>query len=1101
MYAFFVLLSMASWKKIIEYGTKPEMDELEKNRVILTNKTGLIVGPLIGIPFTISLLSFDAPLIIPIVLWIICLPAFLTPWVSKYLSPAIAKVLGIIEFCIGTLTISLMTSNGKQPEIDFFLTVSTAIMSAIMPMLFYAPHQKKQRLLGILFAGLCFVSYIPLSKIFYLPSAPSLKTYEYYMVGIFGFSIAMVVISISTGYIQRLDIAVLRGYIQKVKENEARLQEAQSIARLGTWEYCFETDTLIWSEQLYRNTGIPIGTPLTLKQFNEEMLPEEDRPKLNQAIHTAVSQTGVFDLEHRMYNAQREIMWIMAKGKVIFDAAGKPIKLLGTARDFTQEKLSDLVIEQQNRELQAREEELRQNLEELQTTQEQLQNTYHNLQERVRIDEIITQTSNVFVNIDNESLIPALEQTLQKIGVFMQADFANVMVLKNDYTIIHHIADWSAIEGIKKFHSEEEREMQASFFPYFTQKIIQEAQNVVFSDLMEISDEAKNEKMFFSQLGVKAMIAIPMLSKGKSIGMVSVTKREYRTWKENEINLLKTIGEIFGNVIIRMNSEKELIAKTNALQSSEEELRQNLEELQATQEQMRLYQHDLEEKNREMEELNEKLEDLVEARTQELVVAKEAAEIAQKQAEQANKVKSDFLSNMSHELRTPLNGILGYAQILMNDGSVSEKHKEKLQIINKSGEHLLGLINDILDLSKIEAGKMELHYAETDLHALVQEIYDLFKLRCENKGLQLIVEKDTQLPKYVRTDTGKLRQCIINFMGNAVKFTPKGSITFIVNKEFNGNIRFAVQDTGRGIPKDKISEMTKPFTQIYNTQNTEGGTGLGLAITKSYIELMGGVMHIESEVDKGSTFSFSLPLEVVEAPVQISQKSTQKVIGIKNEVCPKILIVDDSQINVDVANEFLQSVGFVTKKAFNGKEAVEMYAVFKPDLILMDIRMPVMNGFEATKEIRTQYPESMVKVIAVTADAFEHQRHEIIQSGLDDYVAKPYTASQLFDCIAKNLDIEYLYENDTTISTTEETAFNIDELEFTTLQQYIPNTWVTEAEQCLLMGNMEQLSTVIQSLPEPNIVFTQLKKYLLQQIEDFNDLAVESFLKKINQTV
>ena len=898
-----------------------------------------------------------------------------------------------------------------------------------------------------------------------------------------------------------MDINTLKNYIRRVEENEARLEEAQNIARLGTWEYYFETDTLIWSNQLYHNTGIPVNTPLTLKQFNEEMLPEEDRIKLNEAIHTAVTQTGIFDVEHRMYNAKKEIMWIMAKGKVIFDETGKPFKLLGTARDFTQEKLADLLIEQQNRELQAREEELRQNLEELQTTQEQLQSTYHNLQERVRIDEIITETSTLFVNIDNKELIPALEQTLQKIGNFMQADFANVMILKNNNTVIRHIADWSVTQGIREFKNDTEREMQAGFFPYFTQKIIIESQNVVFSDLTELDDQASNEKTFFAQMGVKAMLAIPMIFKNKSIGMVSVTKCEHRTWKDNEINLLKTIGEIFANVIIRLQNEQELIAKTNALQSSEEELRQNLEELQATQEQMRLYQQDLEEKNREMEELNEKLEDLVEARTQELVVAKEAAEIAQKQAEQANKVKSDFLSNMSHELRTPLNGILGYAQILMNDNSVSEKHKEKLQIINKSGEHLLGLINDILDLSKIEAGKMELHYAETDLHALVQEIYDLFKLRCENKGLQLVVEKDAQLPKCVRTDTGKLRQCIINFMGNAVKFTQKGSITFIVTKEFNGNIRFAVRDTGRGIPKDKISEMTKPFTQIYHAQNTEGGTGLGLAITKSYIELMGGVMHIESELDKGSTFSFSLPLEIIETPVRTAQKNTNKVKAIKNEIKPRILIVDDSQINVEVANEFLQSAGFITEKAYNGKEAVEKYYTFKPDLIMMDIRMPVINGFEATKEIRTQYPQSNVKIIAVTADAFEHQKHEIIQSGLDDYVAKPYTASQLFDAIAKNLNIEYVYENDVMADTTEETAFNIEELDFTFVQQHIPDTWVAEAEKCLLMGNMEELSKVIQFLNDENATVAQLKKYLLQQIEDFNDLAIENLLKKLKQTV
>lgn len=689
------------------------------------------------------------------------------------------------------------------------------------------------------------------------------------------------IISISTGYIQRLDISTLRKYIRKLEESEARLEEAQRIARLGTWEYSLETDTLIWSKQFYHNTGIPVGTPLTLKQFNEEMLPEEDRIKLNEAIQTALTQTGTFDVEHRMYNVKKEILWIMAKGKVIYDNRGRPIKILGTARDFTQEKLSDLLIEQQNKELQAR----------------------------------------------------------------------------------------------------------------------------------------------------------------------------------------------------------------------EEELRQNLEELQATQEQMRLYQQNLEEKNKQMAELNEKLEDLVEQRTHELLIAKEAAEAAQKQAEQANKVKSDFLSNMSHELRTPLNGILGYAQILINDTSLSDKHKEKLQIINKSGEHLLGLINDILDLSKIEAGKMELHYTQADLHALIQEIYDLFKLRCENKGLQLIVQKDPELPKYIRADVGKLRQCIINFMGNAVKFTQKGSITFITHKEFNGNIYFAVKDTGRGIPKDKINEMTKPFTQIHHAQNTEGGTGLGLAITKSYVELMGGIMHIESELGVGSTFSFSLPLEIIHEPVQIVSTSTQKVVGIQNGVSPKILIVDDSEINVEVANELLQSVGFTTEKAYNGKEAIEKYQSFTPDLILMDIRMPIMDGFEATKEIR-KIAHNTVKIIAVTADAFEHQKNQIFESGLDGYIAKPYTITQLLECIAQNLPIEYIYETENTPSNAQETHFNINELDFTAIQTHIPHTWVAEMEKTLLTGNMEQISVIIQSLNTQNNTVNQVKKYLLEQVENFNDLAIEDFLKR-----
>jgi PAS domain S-box-containing protein len=389
------------------------------------------------------------------------------------------------------------------------------------------------------------------------------------------------------------------------------------------------------------------------------------------------------------------------------------------------------------------------------------------------------------------------------------------------------------------------------------------------------------------------------------------------------------------------------------------------------------------------------------------IAVEEALTKAKVAAENANRMKSEFLANMSHELRTPLNAVLGFTQLMANDKNLTDGQQNKIQIISRSGEHLLALINDILDISKIEAGKFEMHSAVFDLEAFVGDLRDMFLLRCQKKGLHLDVEVLEGMPRYVRGDLGKLRQVMINLVGNAVKFTNEGGIGIVVGPD-GDRIRFSVNDSGKGIPASELTLIMQPFTQSSNTDN-EGGTGLGLTISHRFIELMGGGLEVQSQVDVGSTFSFALPLErTEEAPG--SPELELKAVAVKEGKSVLALIVDDKTTNRLILKEMLESVGFTTVEAENGKEAVERTREFRPRIVFMDIKMPVLDGYGAVGQIKADPALASIPVFALTASAFKHDEDHIRSAGFDGFLAKPFKQSSLFRLIHDKTDVEMEYE-------------------------------------------------------------------------------------------
>jgi signal transduction histidine kinase/DNA-binding NarL/FixJ family response regulator len=407
----------------------------------------------------------------------------------------------------------------------------------------------------------------------------------------------------------------------------------------------------------------------------------------------------------------------------------------------------------------------------------------------------------------------------------------------------------------------------------------------------------------------------------------------------------------------------------------------------------------------ELESYRLKLEDQVAIRTRELVLARDLAETA-------NRAKSDFLANMSHELRTPLNAVLGFSDLLRRDPRLAPAQRENLNIIHRSGKHLLGLINDILDMVKIDSGHIRVRLAPFDVAGLVGGVADTLRARADAKGVGLRVERAEPMPRYVRSDEAKLRQALFNLADNAIKYTDVGEVVLrveVVAGPASPWLSVEVRDSGIGIAPGDQRRIFDPFVQA-GRQDTQQGTGLGLPITRQFIEMLGGRVEVISELGRGSRFRIELPVEPVEeAEAQQVGEEAREVVGLEpGQPDHRILIVDDQPENALLLNRLLETVGFRARVAENGARGVELFNDWHPDFIWMDWRMPVLDGLEATRRIRAAPGGDAVKIVAITASVPPEQEEQILAAGVDDIVRKPYPFRAIFDCLARHLGVRYL---------------------------------------------------------------------------------------------
>jgi len=813
-----------------------------------------------------------------------------------------------------------------------------------------------------------------------------------------------------------IDITERKQAQAALQRSEARLAEAQQLAHLGHWEWDLISGEEHCSEEMFRILGIS-STSFTHELFENALYPD-DKEDVLQAFAQAINDNKHYNIEFRIIRADDTLCYVQAIGQLVRSPDGKPLRLIGTAQDITAKKQVEKALRES--------EQYRRTLIEESLIGLVLFNSKG----------VITEANSSFVNLmgyspegminrlTNQDITPPKhfhrdqqqyrilfktgrfgpyeKEYIHQQGHLIAVRSAGIVIERNGQRCV-----WVNVEDVTE-QKRAERRLQTAHIKLTQFKTILD----MTMDCLFITDAVTLKFIYVNQ---------------GAINQIGYTESEFLQMTMLDILPALTRPD-YQALINPLLQGKQSVQRYETVHRCRDH---TLIPVETSLQHVKISNHppcfiaiarDISERKKTETQLQQ---------------AKEAAEKARIAAEIANHAKSVFLANMSHELRTPLNAILGFAQILNLDTALTAHHREAIETIQRGGEYLLTLINDILDISKIEAGRIELQTSAFHLQQFLQGVVDLFKMRTEQKGISFIYQSLLPLPVVIRADEKRLRQILINLLSNAVKFTYEGGIILkigyqdeysdfwirglreyslkqpVVNRP-SSQIRFQVEDSGVGIMPHDMDRIFLPFQQAGDPTRRIDGTGLGLAISKTLVEMMGGELHIESTYGQGSIFWMVIDLPEVAAPAALDSSQPLTVIGYRKNFIDtekyKILIVDDKAENRKMLMDFLTPLGFEVIEAASGQDSLSQVRDRHPDVILMDLIMPMMDGFEATRQLRRIPELKNTVIVAISASAFSHHQGKSLEVGCNDFISKPVRTEALLDCLRKHLGLTWIYK-------------------------------------------------------------------------------------------
>ncbi|MDJ0601235.1 MAG: PAS domain S-box protein [Crocosphaera sp.] len=742
--------------------------------------------------------------------------------------------------------------------------------------------------------------------------------------------------------------------------------------------------------------------------------------------------------------------------------------------------------------------------------------------------------SNIARQLIDLDLNTAVHFILEALGKFTKCDRSYIIRYSNQEKAWSMVHEWCNQYTPSIIHDSQNISLEV--FPWFFQQLI-EGKSICINNLDDFPPEAIAEKEAYQNSLSPNLLVVPMMTGGQTVGYLGIDSNIYKSWTKEDVNLLKLVGELMAiaearaiaeeaqnesqarfagildnanEAIISIDEQQKITLFNHAAEeifsyTSDEVLGQPFNMLIPSRFTNDHYQHvtnfqNTSETARQMGgrrpvfgQRKDGTEFLAEVSISKIKLrgktiftaiirditerkqAEEALKQAKEQADAANRAKSEFLASMSHELRTPLNAILGFTQVMQGDQSLKEEHKQNLEIIGRSGEHLLELINDILEMTKIEAGRTTFNTTQFDLHRLLDNLESMLHLKAEEKNLQLLFEKNPGLPQYIETDEGKLRQVLINLLGNAIKFTEEGGVILRIKTSETTTenptiiLTFEVEDTGPGIAIEEVDQLFEAFGQTETGRNSNEGTGLGLPISHKFVQLMGGEITVSSILGRGSLFSFTIQANLVHANSIKINKPHRRVIGlVPGQPNYRILAVDDRLESRILLVKLLSSMGFNVRQASNGQEALEVWERWQPHLIWMDMRMPIIDGYKATQRIKATPKGQETVIIALTASAFEEERNLVLSAGCDDFMRKPFREEVLWEKIAQHLGVQYIYQDldPQTLSSQhnqQSTAQTTSQLQ--SLLEKMPPQWIQELHQAALECSDDGILDLVNQIP------------------------------------